>query len=625
MWKDIFIRASPSDLVNASRRFQTENDDDDKIQLKRVFRLFDLIIFGISCTVGSGIFIIAGTAGKSYAGSSLVLSLIIGGFSQMCTSFAHAEFASRIPIIGSVYTYNYNSSGEFIAFLMAWQGILDPLSASINAIGATGYFKSFLVSCGISRQNLDNSVWFGYRKTDDSLISINLAAPLLILILSLFALFDVGLSKNFMNYFTVWNISLLFLFILCGSFLVVPDIWIHPCNHVEFGVECPSDANNSFFPYGFDGMLHGSLIASWAFMGVEQIVTVAEECVHPIRDIPRGIYISLLIVTLLYVAVVMIINGCVPFQALDVDASLAESLAAHGELALHKMISLGAASTMSVLSFASLIGSTRRWFRVGVDGLCFPMFSYIHPKFRTPFYVILLYTIIGMTAAMFFDITSILSFGSISLLLNYTSVSIGVLIVRYSPPSYEDNSDAVGYWWNETKMIGLTWGYLLIALIFAYIEVNRDYFKIKGIFGLWITFIVIFVIILVVLTGLFCYFHYRYPWRRWVDKLRTYEDGKSRNNKIYYMPFCPYLPCLLILLNSYMIAGMGLKMMGELIIVLALGVPIYFGYSYKHSQLRKQKVTQQVSSMIALTSVNDPIQDEIDDPVFKETVETAIT
>ena len=319
---DIFIRASPLDLVNASKRFQTENESPSNASsssLKRVFGLFDLVIFGISLTVGSGIFIIAGTAGKTYAGSSLVISIIIGGLSQMCTSFAHAEFASRIPIIGSVYTYNYNSSGEFIAFLMAWQGILDPLSASVNAIGAMGYFKSFLISAGINRDKLNNSMWFGYQKNEDSFISINLAAPLLMLILTLFALFDVGLSKNFMNYFTVWNISLLILFILCGSFLIDSDIWIHPCDHKEFGVECPSDANNSFFPYGFDGTLHAALIATWAFSGIEQIVTVAEECINPIKDIPRAIYYSLLVVALLYIAVVMVINGIIPFQAMDTE------------------------------------------------------------------------------------------------------------------------------------------------------------------------------------------------------------------------------------------------------------------------------------------------------------------
>lgn len=245
MPRDIFIRASPSELVDASRRYQTDNnynDDNNKsnTSLKRVFRLFDLVIFGISMTVGSGIFIIAGTAGKSFAGSSLILSILIGGFGAMCTSFAYAEFASRIPVIGSVYTYVYNSSGEFLAFQMAWQGIFDPLGASVNAIGAVGYFKSFLIACGINRDKLNNSIWFGYKENEDSFLSINLSAALLILTLTLFALFDIGLSKNFMNYFTVWNISLLVLFIICGSFLIDTDIWIHPCDHIEFGVQCPN-------------------------------------------------------------------------------------------------------------------------------------------------------------------------------------------------------------------------------------------------------------------------------------------------------------------------------------------------------------------------------------------------
>eukprot|EP01083_Nonionella_stella_P165519 550846_1 len=419
MWKDICIRASPAELVSASELSYGRNDSiEGSKSLKRVFRLFDLIIFGVSCTIGSGIFIIAGTAGKSYAGSSLVLSILIGGFSSMCTAFAHMEFASRIPIIGSVYTYVYNSSGEFLAFEMALQGILDPLTASVNSIGAIGYFKSFLISCGIDRHSLDNSIWFGYKPDEQSFLSINVLAPLLIFTLTMFALFDVGLSKNFMNYFTVWNISLLLLFVLCGSFLVDTDIWVHPCDHIEFGIECKSDAKNSFFPYGIDGTLSGALIATWAFMGLETIVTVAEECVAPIRDIPRAIYISLLFVAVLYVAVIMVIHGMVPFQALDTEASLSESLAVHNELLLHQMVSLGASTTMSILSFASLIGATRRWFRVGVDGLCVHQFAYVHPRFRTPFYTILLYAVISMSVAFLFDLGSILAFGSVAALLN---------------------------------------------------------------------------------------------------------------------------------------------------------------------------------------------------------------
>lgn len=366
------------------------------------------------------------------------------------------------------------------------------------------------------------------------------------------------------------------------------------------------------------------MIASWAFGGVENIVTVAEECVNPIKDIPRGIYISLLIVTLLYIAVVMVINGIVPFQALDTEASLSESLAIHSELLLHQMISLGASSTMSVLSFASLIGSTRRWFRAGVDGLCFPVFSYIHPKFRTPFYTILLYAIVGSLASLLIDLKSILTFSACGGLLNITSVSVGLLIIRYAPPNDEIAGDGDGYWWNETKVMGLAWGYFLVCIIFCNIEVNRDYFKEHGIFGIWLTLIVVFALILIGFVALFCYFHYKYPWKRWVEKLRTYNEHKK--HKIYYMPGCPYLPSLLILLNSYLMAGIGLQMLGEVMIVWVLGVPIYFAYSYKHSELRKQRLSKQLSSMIPLTAINETLDaDDADDPMFSETLETAIT
>ena len=132
-------------------------------------------------------------------------------------AISHRHPRSRIPAIGSVYTYAYNSSGELVAFLVAWQGVLEPLSASINALGAVGYFKSFLVACGLSVDG-----WF----------HLNLAAPVLLLMLTLLALFDVSLSRNFMNLFTVWNLSLLLLFVLCGALLVDFDLWLRPCDHI---------------------------------------------------------------------------------------------------------------------------------------------------------------------------------------------------------------------------------------------------------------------------------------------------------------------------------------------------------------------------------------------------------
>eukprot|EP01084_Bolivina_argentea_P148644 259846_1 len=549
----------------------------------------------------------------------------------MCTAFAFAEFASRIPVVGGVYTYVYNSSGEFIAYQMAWQGILAPLSASINAIGAVGYFKSFLISCGIDRNKLNNTIWFGYEEPNN-ILSINLSAPLLILILTLFAIFDVGLSKNFMNYFTIWNISLLLLFIICGMFLIDTDIYIHPCDHIEFGTQCPSNANNSFFPFGIQGTLSGALIASWAFSGVEGIVSLAEECIDPLHDIPRAIYISLSFITVLYISVVMVINGIIPFQALDTQASLSESLSIHNELLLHQMISLGASSTMSILSFASLIGATRGWFRASADGLCFPFFSYIHPRFRTPFYSIVLYSIVGMSACLLFDLRSILTFSSVAALLNLSCVSVGLLIVRYSPPN--DHGEDVIYWWNETRIFGLTWMYLFCCLIFSYVGLNKDYFQSHKLFGLWIVLMVIFGLILIGIIVLLGHFHCNYPWIIWVEKFKTYKRNDGIAHKVYFMPGCPYLPCMLILLNSYMIAGIGLKKIGYLIMFLLFGLPVYFCYSYKNSTLRKQRSSKQVSTMIALTAIhhdeniNDMDVDDTNDTEllsFNQTLETTVT
>ena len=302
-WKTkILRRISVSDL-NRSRF-------DSSVQLKRELRLFDIVIFGICQTIGSGIFVIPGVAAKEYTGSGLFIAFIIGAITGGASSLCYAEFGSRIPYIGGSYMYTYLSNGELIGFitglLTAFRSIF---SIATNGLGWVGYLKSFLISININVG--DDNIFFGKDSDDDSQ-SLTILAPVIMTILAFIGCIGIKTSKNFMNILAVWNVSLLLLFIVAGILLFDEDIFLNPCDNPQFGDTCPDDANpDSLLAYGFNGLISASGMAFFAFMGLDTVGTIAEESYRPKRDIPRGIYITLFIITCLYLSISVVIVGMV--------------------------------------------------------------------------------------------------------------------------------------------------------------------------------------------------------------------------------------------------------------------------------------------------------------------------
>ena len=236
MFTGWFRRVSVSDLLTASNSNphtisyngdnETKDHDEQTMEkapsLKRVYKLTDLVYLGICNVVGSGIYVLAGTAGKDQAGSALLISLLIGLFSAGISALCYAEFASRIPVIGGSYVYIYTSSGEMLGFLTGFVKVMTQMcSCAINAIGAVGYLRSFIQSIydnDDSVENLNDSIFFGKDLYGD-IISINLIAPCLIFIFMCIVLWDIGLSSKFMNITATWNMLLLVLFCIAGLML----------------------------------------------------------------------------------------------------------------------------------------------------------------------------------------------------------------------------------------------------------------------------------------------------------------------------------------------------------------------------------------------------------------------
>ena len=342
-----------SEIVEAGN---INNDDvnENPEKLKRVLGVFDIIAFGIAIAVGSGIFVIAGEAGK-YSGAGLFLSFIIGAISCLFCGLCYAEFSTRVPVSGSAYTYAYCSLGEFIGFEIGWTLTLEyGISAATIAQGWSFYLQSLLKSIGIKDKYLPQ-ILFGDNL--DDIFTINILSGILIIIMTLLLMKGIRESATFTNFITIWNITLIIIFSIAGCFFVDTSNWFKPCNNTNYdGKNCDSNDKNSMFPQGLSGVLTASGIVFFSYVGFDSVSTLAEETKNPKRDMVIGILGTLAAATSLYVAVSLVLTGMIPFFALDQNAPLSQAFKDHNQNLLSIIVSIGALTTTTATTLTCLIG-----------------------------------------------------------------------------------------------------------------------------------------------------------------------------------------------------------------------------------------------------------------------------
>eukprot|EP01084_Bolivina_argentea_P272885 464724_1 len=583
----------------------SEKKSNVEVSLKRNLTLMDIISYSLGSIIGAGIYVLAGTAGRNYAGGALVISMILGGISQGFTDFALAEFASRCPAIGSSHMYTFLSSGEFLASLFAFDAFIRrPLSSSIALIGIVGYIKSFLNAQGISIS--DDNIFFGTTILGTSWLHLRLGGMIIAIFKTIPTFFNIKLASTFLNCIVVFNVSLILFFVVTGSFLTDPDYWRNPCDYTEYGNECPSDANNSFMPYGIQGVFAATGITKWAFGGAQGAVILAEECVNPIRDIPRAIYLSLLIVGIIYVGVALVVMGMVPFQSLDEVAPFSDAFLLHDESVVAVLCSLGALFNVGMSAIAGALYEPRNYYKLAFDGFIPSCFANINKKSFVPINGSIYFMIIGGFVATFFDLGTILSFTIVMETWRWNSQLIGVLIMRYAPPSlyniiknewneYDIASKVGNYiypkavfehgietvyitpFWTESRVFSFFWSLYFFALIFGYVMNSQNWFYHQNLEWLWICLIVFVVFVLFIQTVLTSYFHFSFDWKNWMTS--------KQKRDIMFMPFGPWSTIATLILNGYIMATYDFIFILPSFIIIISGTGFYFCYGYKHCRL----------------------------------------
>ena len=393
--------------VDALRR------DAESHVLRRSLGPWNLTALGIGSIIGTGIFVLTGTAASMNAGPALVLSMVFSAIGCAFSGLCYAEFASMTPVAGSAYTYAYATLGELIAWIIGWDLILEyALSTATVAVGWSGYLVSLLKDLGMPLPVALTHAPF------------NLPAILVVALVAALLVIGVKESANANTALVVVKSLVLVLFIAAGASYVrranlTPFI---PPNDGEFGA------------FGWSGVLRGAGVMFFAYIGFNAVSTAAQEARNPGRDMPVGILGSLAICTVLYIGVAIVLIGIVPYAQLDVPDPLAVGIDATGLTWMRPIVKgaalLGLFSTMLV----TLLGQTRIFYSMSRDGLLPRLFALIHPRFRTPHLSTILTASVVALVAGVTPITVLGQLVSIGTLLAFVLVCIGVVILRRTAP-----------------------------------------------------------------------------------------------------------------------------------------------------------------------------------------------
>jgi len=380
--------------------------------LHRALGPVDLVMLGIGAIIGTGIFVLTGVAAVDHAGPAVVLSFAVAGLASGLAALCYAEFATMLPISGSAYSYSYATLGELVAWIIGWDLILEyGVASAAVASGWSGYFRVMLEGVGFP---IPVALAHAPGTVEGALVNL----PALAILWLVTSLLVVGIRQSATANSVIVALKLVvILFVIgAGAGYVEPANW------------------RPFAPFGWSGIMSGGAIVFFAYIGFDAVTTAAEESRRPERDMPIGILGSLAVCTLLYLAVAAVVTGMVPLDQIDKTAPLATAFRARGRDFAAGLISVGAIVGLTSVLLVLLLGQSRIFFAMSRDGLLPPLFSRVHPRFRTPHLSTLIVGGIVSLFAGFFPLELIVELVSIGTLFAFVLVSIGVVVMRRIAP-----------------------------------------------------------------------------------------------------------------------------------------------------------------------------------------------
>jgi APA family basic amino acid/polyamine antiporter len=409
--------------------------------LKRALGPVNLTALGIGAVIGAGIFVLTGQAAAKYAGPAIVFSFVLAGLACALAGLCYAEFSAMIPISGSAYTYGYATLGEFVAWIIGWDLILEYLfAASTVAVGWSGYVVSFLKDLGINIPQAFTSApynhaapadagWNVWRLFTEGWVStgavLNVPAMVIVGIITVLLVLGIKESASFNNVIVAIKLLVILAFIGIGI------AYINSANWKPF---VPPSLGPGHFGWG--GVLRAAGVIFFAYIGFDAVSTAAQEAKNAQRDMPIGILCSLAICTVLYIAVALVLTGIISYSQLNVPDPIAVAIDSLGRSVawLRPIIKVGAIAGLSSVILVMMLGQPRIFYTMSKDGLLPPIFAAVHPRFQTPWLATILTGSIAMLVAGLFPIGLLGELVSIGTLLAFAIVCGGVFVLRFTDP-----------------------------------------------------------------------------------------------------------------------------------------------------------------------------------------------
>jgi APA family basic amino acid/polyamine antiporter len=400
--------------------------------LRRTLSAVDLTMLGVGAIIGTGIFVLTGTAAANQAGPAIMLSYLAAGLACAFAALCYAEFASMIPIAGSAYTYAYATLGELVAWMIGWDLILEYAVGSMTvAIGWSGYMQKLLTGVGIHLP-----LWMTAAPGSAPGTLINLPAVLIVLAIMVLLVIGVRESARFNAVMVAIKGAAILFFIAAGAVYVRPENW------------------SPFTPYGWPGIMAAAAVVFFAYIGFDAVSTTAEEAKNPQRDLPIGIIASLIVCTVLYLAVAAVLSGIVPvteYRSIEeslpgvpaaapeevtrfLNAPVAFALSLIGQDWAAYLVSAGAVAGITSVLLVMLMSQPRIFFAMSRDHLLPAGVSKVHPRFGTPYITTIITCVVVALVAGVTQIQVVGEMTSIGTLFAFVVVCAAVLVLRVKRP-----------------------------------------------------------------------------------------------------------------------------------------------------------------------------------------------
>ncbi len=550
----LFRKKNINDILN-----EVSLEQNEETKLKKVLTVKDLTSFGIAAIIGAGIF---STIGKScYDGGPAVIFLFI--FTAIACAFSalsYAEFSSRIPVSGSAYTYAYASFGELVAWIIGWDLLMEYAIGNIAvAISWSDYFTGFLSGFGIMFPTFFSmdylTAYRGFQSGDVSsfaynawinapqIFGIKIIAdlPALAITFVITCLVYVGIkeSRTASNLMVLLKLFVIVLIIIVGFFYVQPSNW------------------NPFIPNGISGIMMGVSAVFFAYIGFDAISTTAEECQNPQRDLPKAMFYSLFICTILYVLIALVLTGIINFKELNVGDPLAFVFQKLNLNWFSGIVGISAIVAMSSVLLVFQLGQPRIWMSMSRDGLLPKKFSAIHPKYKTPHFSTIITGLFVAIPALFLNLTEVTDLTSIGTLFAFVLVNGGVLLLK-KDENPQNRKFKIPYINGKIFFPVILFG-IFLSVYFYNNDIIKNFFDITSfeILRAKIPMLIFLLVILFVIVVTFI-------------------------KNLSLIPILGLTSCL------YLMTELGIKNWERFFIWLAIGLVIYFTYGFKNSKLNNK-------------------------------------